>query len=454
MADERDVVIVGAGIAGLTAAHHLRDLAPLVLEADERVGGRILSTQRGDLALSVGAHMFPPPDSVIGRMVTEFGLEVMPITGSMLNVYYRGKLVRDLRPELLPFRLPLSLPGRISFARAGLRVKRTADQYMRLIEPRPGDRDADIRLRALRFHGDETFAEFLGPLHPEAFEIFRAVANRSVSEPSEISHSAMAALFGHVWDTGDLGRNMRGGSGRLPKALAASLGDAIWLQTRVDEIAWDNGGLRIRYSAPDRRGEIHARTAIVTVAADAARSVVRDLPAETESALARVTFGPMVVLSILTNESDPMPWDGVYSILTPDKRFNMFFNHANFLRSAGASKQGSVIMVYAGGGRARALLGLDDDAIRDAFLADLYEMFPQARGIVAETMVKKWTHAGPFAAPGRWRAQAALERGVGDRLFFAGDWVSEFVSMETAARTALDAAAQVRRVLGAVPAAA
>ena len=70
------------------------------------------------------------------------------------------------------------------------------------------------------------------------------------------------------------------------------------------------------------------------------------------------------------------------------------------------------------------------------------------RGLIAETMVKKWAHAGPFAAPGRWRAQAALERGVGNRLFFAGDWVSEFVSMETAARTAVDAAAAVRRALG------
>ncbi len=98
-------------------------------------------------------------------------------------------------------------------------------------------------------------------------------------------------------------------------------------------------------------------------------------------------------------------------------------------------------MVYAGGDRARALLDLDEDAIRDRFLDDLDDLYPQVRGIIAETMVKKWAHAGPFAAPGRWRAQAALEQGVGDRLFFAGDWVSEFVSMETAARTAVDAAA-------------
>ncbi len=105
-------------------------------------------------------------------------------------------------------------------------------------------------------------------------------------------------------------------------------------------------------------------------------------------------------------------------------------------------------MVYAGADRARALLDLDDDAIRDRFLDDLDDLYPQVRGLIGETMVKKWQYAGPFAAPGRWRAQAALERGVGDKLFFAGDWVSEFVSMETAARTAVDAAAAVRRALG------
>ena len=61
-------------------------------------------------------------------------------------------------------------------------------------------------------------------LHPDAFRIFEALSNRSLADPDEISQSAMSALFGHVWDTGDLGRNMRGGSGLLPDALGASLG--------------------------------------------------------------------------------------------------------------------------------------------------------------------------------------------------------------------------------------
>ena len=448
MTEDRDVVIIGGGIAGLTAARELRDLHPVLLEASDRVGGRIWSKQRGDLALSVGAHMFPPPTSTVGRQVTEYGLDVLPITGSMLNVAMGGRLVRDTRPELLPVRLPLALGGRISFARAGLRIKRDADAYMKLIEPRPGDTDAAVRLRGLQHGGDTTFANFLGQLHPDADRIFTALANRSIADPDEISQGAMAALFGHVWDTGDLGRNMRGGSGLLPDALGRDLGTIVRTGTRVTSVEPQGAGVRVRFEGPDGAGEIDARTAIVAVPAPHVPALLGDaITPELADALALVRFGPMVVLSILTDEAEPMPWDDLYSVLTPDARFNMFFNHANALNGTGAPKRGSVLMVYGGGGRARALAGKTEDEIRAAFLEDLDHLFPQVRRHIAETWVQSWEHAGPFAGPGRWRGQAALEQGLAGRIFLAGDGISEFVSMETAALTAVDAAAAVRRVV-------
>ena len=51
--------MIGGGIAGLSAAWWVRDLDPLVLEADDRVGGRIKSIPHGDYWVSLGAHMFP-----------------------------------------------------------------------------------------------------------------------------------------------------------------------------------------------------------------------------------------------------------------------------------------------------------------------------------------------------------------------------------------------------------
>jgi oxygen-dependent protoporphyrinogen oxidase len=454
MSETRDIVIVGGGIAGLVAADRLRAYDPLVLEADSRAGGRVLSHRRGDLALSLGAHMFPGPESVIGELCRRFDLETMPIGGSMLNVFLKGRLVRDVRPELMPLRLPLSASGRIALARAGLRLKRDADRYMRLIRPRPGDTETDVRLRALRHRGDETYAQFLGPLPPDAEAVFRAVANRSIAEPDEIAQSSMSALFGHVWDTGDLGRNLRGGSGRLPEALAGSLGGSIALDAPVRSVRLSGDHVFVRHGDGSAEDELRARRAILAIPAPQILEIAPELPVRTRAALRSVRYGPMVVLSIHTTESQPMPWDDLYSILTPDMRFNMFFNHANFAHTGGLRKQGSVLMVYGGGGRARALWELGDDQIRDRFLADLDRIYPQLRPLIAETMARKWPYAGPFATPGRWRAQRTIEAGVEGRVFFAGDWVSEFVSMETAARSAIDAAAQVHASLGTAVAAA
>ncbi len=79
MAGERyDAVIVGAGIAGLTAAWELRDRAILVLEAADRVGGRMRSEPRGPYWLNLGAHLFGGPGSLLDRLIKEVGLETRP----------------------------------------------------------------------------------------------------------------------------------------------------------------------------------------------------------------------------------------------------------------------------------------------------------------------------------------------------------------------------------------
>ena len=59
----RDVVVIGGGIAGLTAALRLRHRDVVVLEASDRVGGRMRSEAHGDYWLNYGAHLFPAPGS-------------------------------------------------------------------------------------------------------------------------------------------------------------------------------------------------------------------------------------------------------------------------------------------------------------------------------------------------------------------------------------------------------
>jgi oxygen-dependent protoporphyrinogen oxidase len=446
---QRDVVIVGAGIAGLTAAWTLRDRDVLVLEAAERVGGRMRSEPRGPYWLNLGAHLFGGPGTLLDRLVTETGLETRPIPGNRMALAFRDRLLARGRPETYPLRLPLSLGARLAFIRAGLRLRGAAQGYLRESRPRPGESAKARRARVLAYRDDRTFADFLGPLPPDVAGVFRAVAERVTAGPEQISAGCGAALFALVWGgTGTLARNLIGGSELLPQSLAARLGPRVVTGAAVREVAATADGVRVRFTRGGAADEVAAAHAIVATPAFVTRRIVTGLPADTADALAWIPYGPFAVGAFLTEEAGPMPWDTIYAIAVVDRAFNMLFNHANPLRAPAKREPGGSLMVYAGGDRGRRLLALTDAEIRDRFLRDLHAVLPATRGIIREVVLQRWEQALPYAPPGRARIQPALDRPLG-RIHLAGDYL-EFAEMEAAAATGLEAAEAVRPSLGAV----
>ena len=445
-----EAVIVGAGIAGLTAAWALRDRKILVLEATERVGGRMRSEPRGPYWLNLGAHLFGGPGSLLDRLVTEMGLETRPIPGNRMGLAFGGRIFTSGRPETYPFRLPLSLRARLSLVRAGLRLRAAAQGYLAVARPRPGESPAETRARVLGYRDGETFADCLGEMHPDVAAIFRAIAERVTAEPHEISAGCGAALFALCWGWGDadaLARNLIGGSALLPQALAYRLGDRVLTSAPVQEIVQDESGVRLRFQRHGAPAEVAADYAVVATPSYVTHRIVRNLPRDTAEALAWIPYGTFICGAFLTEETGPMPWDHLYALAVVDKSFNMLFNHANPLRMAEKREPGGSLMVYAGGDRGKRLLPLSNDEIRALFLRDLHDVLPETRGIVREVLIQRWEHAIPYVPPGRARIQPALSRPLG-RVFLAGDYL-EFPEMEAAAATGLEAARDIQRRLSA-----
>jgi oxygen-dependent protoporphyrinogen oxidase len=445
---EHEILVVGGGIAGLTAAWELRDRDVVVLEATGRVGGRMRSEPRGRYWLNLGAHLFGGAGSLLQRLVDEMGLETRPIPGNRMGLALGSRLVASGRPETYPLRLPLSLAARLSFIRAGLRLRWGAAGYLRAARRRPGEAAAAARHRALGYLDDATFADYLGPLHPEVAPIFEAIARRITAEPPRISAGCGTALFALVWgDDRTLARNLVGGSERLPQALAARLASRVRTGAEVLEVRPEGGGVRVRVRGDGAETVLAARAAIVATPAYVTARIVADLPGDTAAALAAIPYGPFVCGAFLTGERGPMPWDDLYAVATPGRAFNMLFNHASPLRGPGTREPGGSLMVYGGGELGHRLLGLDDQVVREAFLRDLHDLFPATRGLVEETVIQRWPQAIPYARPGRARLQPALERPLG-RIFLAGDYL-EYAEMEAAAQTGLEAAAAARAALSA-----
>ena len=57
----KDVIVVGGGLGGLSAAWRLRHWDTVLLESGSRVGGRIRSERRGPYWLNWGGHVFAGP---------------------------------------------------------------------------------------------------------------------------------------------------------------------------------------------------------------------------------------------------------------------------------------------------------------------------------------------------------------------------------------------------------
>ena len=125
----RDAVIVGGGVAGLAAAWRLRHRDILLLEAADRLGGRMRSEPSGGYWLNHGAHLLPAPGSLVDAMVRDCGLETVPVTGGMMGLAVGSTILEGGRVETYPFRLPLSLRDRLAFARAGMKVQRCDRRY-------------------------------------------------------------------------------------------------------------------------------------------------------------------------------------------------------------------------------------------------------------------------------------------------------------------------------------
>jgi protoporphyrinogen/coproporphyrinogen III oxidase len=428
-----DVVVVGGGLAGLAAAWHLRDLDVVVLEAEERVGGRIRSEPRDDRWLNVGAHVFAGPGTASGRLIDETGVAAVPVPGHLAAVALRGRVVAGGMVETYPLRLPLSLRSRASLIRAGARLRVAVRRYAAVAAARPGEDAATAQERVLAHLDDRSFSDFIGPLPADVDAIFRATLNRSSGEPEELAAGYGIGYFHLVWSrAGGLSRNILGGSSRLIEALAHG---PIVTGARVTEVCEDGDDVLVRHT----RGEVRAQAAIVATPAFVTREIVRDLPADTSAALGAVRYGPYVVGAFLVEEAEPMPWQGLYALATPGRSFSMLFNTANVLGTGGS------LMVYAAAGGARALEGIDDADVRERFLADLDDLFPHTRGFVREVLIERWPSGLPYAAVGRARLQGPLTRPLG-RIHLAGDYLGTKYT-ETAAQTGEEAASAVRRLL-------
>lgn len=446
----KDVVIVGAGLAGLSAGWRLRHWDSLILESDYRIGGRVHSERRGRYWMNWGGHVYAGPGSSTDHLLNEVGVTAVEVPGSLGAISMNGKFISDSFFASYPFRLPMSMAARTATVTMGMKIMSSLLlKYVPMVRMRAGESGAARQQRIYDFDNDRTFRDFIGNNLPEDAEaLFTTTVVRATGAMDEIASGFGVGYFNLVLGLGQgLNRGIVGGPSTLTGSIGAALGDRVQLGAEVQEVVQKKDSVVVRYRQGGVDKEVEARTAILATTSSVAKKVGVNLPEDLRDALGQIKYGPHVVTAFLSNETGPQKWDNVYAIAAPKKSFAIATNQASIVRGTEKERQpGGSFMVFSPGPLGTALLDKSEEEIGETHLRDLDDVLGgKLADHVVETKTIKLVEGSPYCFPGRGKIQPTLLRGA-DRVFLAGDYLGTLYT-ETSITSGFQAAQEAASLL-------
>jgi squalene-associated FAD-dependent desaturase len=411
----RRVIVVGGGLAGITAALDCAAAGASVtlVEVRRRLGGAVYSFAREGLQMDNGQHVFLRCCAAYRGLLARLGSEQLtsvqprlriPVLkpGCAPTVLGRGALPAPAHLAAALARYPhLSLRERLGAARAALGLMR--------LDPSDQGLDRQSFGAWLARHGQ-------GPAAVAA--LWDLIALPTLNLPAADASLALAAFVFRTGllsgaDAGDIGFHHGALSDTIGAPAERALREAgvdVRLGWRAERLLQSAGGLELH-----GREELSAEAVVLALAHDRAAALLEPLLGEPARAVHRLGISPIVNLHVVYDRpvlDEPFA-AGV------DTPVQYLFDRT----AAGGAPAGCQYLAVSLSGAEREM-GMSVDALREYYLPALAQLLPRARHANVELFLATREHAATFrAAPGSASLRLATNTPI-PGLVLAGAWTA------------------------------
>jgi len=410
-----DVLIIGAGAAGLSAAVELSraGLRVEIIEARDRVGGRMFTRHDPTLdhPIELGAEFVHGLAPEIWLPVQQHNLKVAEVEGD-LWCSINGKL------QKCNF-----------FAQADKILNAMDDEFADSNQP------------------DESFLDFLarrfpGKNHEEAKQWATGyVSGFNAADPGLVSARWLVnSRRADEQIEGDRAFHIADGYQSLVDIFLRELKDlnvGIRLNTIVTKIKWNSGSVEVFANGPQPETSFFASRALITLPLGVLQAIgfVRfepELPPEKQIALGKLAMGKVVRVSLCFRERF---WQDLHG--TPDSRtlakLSFLFSRDKFYPTWWTQMPEPVPIItgWSAAGAAESLAGMGERAIVEQAVASLSSILQLEKSKIQSQLTAAYSHdwdSDPFSRgaysyvkAGGEGCQETLGSPIGNTLFFAGE---------------------------------